>query len=213
MQIMITNRKPAAALTLQLLSARQVPLVGLCCGRLVEGTCNAISARLRQSHRRRIPRRSEIRLRYARLTFYVTCAFALQMGITLAGDTDSTKANPLGALQIGQLEATLQHPLFSPNRRRLLPAIVPVIVQLPDVTLPAPPDLTLLGTLSDREGRRAIIKPNTRDKTRVVQIGDDVAGWKVAMIEPQLLVLAQDERSSTFALFKGEKSDTKPSAR
>jgi hypothetical protein len=133
----------------------------------------------------------------------VTCAFAVRTTVTLADGIEHMKTNPIAAVQIDQLDATLQRPLFSSARHRPPPAAAPVAqqVQAP-APPPAPPNLTLLGVLMERQGLRAIVQPDAPNKIRMVKIGDEIGGWKVSVIEPRELILAQEERSSTFSLFK-----------
>jgi len=59
----------------------------------------------------------------------------------------------------------------------------------------------LLGVVTTADGPHAIIKPTPTDKARTIQIGDDVAGWKAAEIEPTRVVLVHDTQSSDIAIF------------
>lgn len=143
------------------------------------------------------------------------CAFAAQTNVALADEVDHVNTNPVAVVQFDRLDGTLQRPLFSSARHRPPPAVVPVVVQQVEAPAPPPPppNLTLLGVMTEWQARRAIIQPDAPDKIRMVKIGDEIGGWKVSAIEPRKLILAQEERSSTFSLFKAPSPAEKPNRR
>jgi hypothetical protein len=126
--------------------------------------------------------------------------------------SDASRNNPLAVLPLSQLEQTRQRPLFAPSRRPLaLPSVLargrPAVAPL------APPSLVLVGVVSDAKGPRAIVRPSPTEKTRYLQIGDDIAGWNVVEIEPRRLLLQRDSRSSAFSLFESMSRTAKPNPR
>jgi hypothetical protein len=164
-------------------SAKRIQRLGACCRslRTVDG----------RSH-------------YARLV-YVICTFAFRVDALAAEEMRDAKANPLAAVSLDQLNETLRRPVFSAMRRppaSLAPSIVSRGVA--PVPPPAPPKLTLVGIVTDGDGRWAIIKPENPDKMRILRVGDEFAGWKVAIIKARRLVMTLDRRSSAFMLFKAD---------
>ncbi len=132
------------------------------------------------------------------------CVVAMQTNIVSGEELDHLKVNPVAGVRFDRLDGTLQRPLFSSARRRPAPAVVPVVAQQAEAPPPPPPppNLTLLGVMTEWQGRLAIIQPDAPEKIRMVKIGDEIGGWKVSVIEPRKLILAQEDRSSTFSLFK-----------
>jgi len=120
-----------------------------------------------------------------------------------------TLANPLAAQPLDRLSATRDRPLFSPTRRPTPPPPPPPPEQPAVAVVAQPPNLTLVGIVVDDEGARAIIRSSATTADRV-QIGDDIAGWKVAQIDGRKMVLALDGRFATFTLFSNENSEQPP---
>ena len=116
-------------------------------------------------------------------------------------------ANPLAGQPLDQLSATLDRPLFSPNRRGA-PAPAPVA---PLPVMPAapsqPPSVVLYGVVMDGETARAVVRVGSDTRLLRAQMGDDIDGWKVAQIDGRKVVLAsEDGRFATYRLFNGERS-------
>ena len=119
----------------------------------------------------------------------ITCASA-QSQDQPAGNLGS----PLQALSLHSLSATRDRPLFSPDRRPPAPPPPPVAPE------PAPPVLSLLGTVLGGNRACAIVRSGSVNIERV-QLGDDIGGWKVSEIERHRLVLSLDGRAASFTLF------------
>ncbi|HEY2532113.1 MAG TPA: hypothetical protein VGJ20_30005 [Xanthobacteraceae bacterium] len=120
-------------------------------------------------------------------------------------------ANPLAALSLDHLRATRDRPLFAPTRRP--PPVVAVARQVvkPVITV-APPDVVLVGIVTDQEGARAVVRSNKSGKLIRAQSGDEIEGWKVTLIEPRRLVLSHDDRSVDLALFAAPAAGTETAA-
>jgi general secretion pathway protein N len=103
-----------------------------------------------------------------------------------------------------RLSATLDRPLFSPNRRPPAPAPRPVQAIAPPPPPQPPPNLILFGVVMDGEGTRALVRAGADKKMLRAKIGDDIDGWKVSQIEARKVVLSLDERLAAFALFSND---------
>jgi hypothetical protein len=116
-------------------------------------------------------------------------------------------ANPLAALSLDHLRATRDRPLFAPTRRP--PPVVPVARRVvTPVTTVAPPDVVLVGIVTDQVGARAVVRSNKSGKLIRAQSGDEIEGWKVTLIEPRRMVLSHDDRSVNLALFAAPAAET-----
>ena len=123
-----------------------------------------------------------------------------------AADAPSTNGavanNPVQLQPLQQLNATTEHPLFSPTRRPPPKPVAAVARQEPPPPPPPPPSVVVLGIVSENgDGRAAIRAGGNGDKVIRMRTGDDVSGWKVERVEPRRLVLTQGERSVDFGLF------------
>lgn len=145
-----------------------------------------------------------------------TVFFCLWSASTLAGDSlalavsgnavTRPPANPLAIQSLEQMSATHNRPLFSSTRRPPPVAAAPPAQEPEAPPPPQPPAVTLFGTVSDAQGRQAIVLAPTDNIVRV-RIGDEIEGWKVAAIEARQVVLSLADRSATFAMFKARGPD------
>ncbi|HEY8064501.1 MAG TPA: hypothetical protein VIF40_07190 [Methylosinus sp.] len=115
--------------------------------------------------------------------------------------------NPLARQPIERFAATRERPLFSPSRRPPPPPATAHNDAEPPP--PEPPAVVLLGVLTDAGGTRAYIRPNPMDKVRAARVGDDISSWQITGIEPTRIILAQSERTKTFALFETRRVTTR----
>jgi len=133
------------------------------------------------------------------------CIFGSAMACGLCRADDARSGlNPLASVSLSDLGATRQKPLFSPSRHPPVPPPpppAPVLVREPEAPPPVPPAIILLGVVTTADGPRAIIKQTATDKARTIQVGDDVAGWKAAEIEPTRVVLSHDVQNTDVAMF------------
>ena len=116
--------------------------------------------------------------------------------------------SPLAAQPFDRLSATRDRPLFSPTRHPPAPPPEIAVEPAPPPPPSPPPNIVLLAVVMDGEEARAIVRTAPEAKILRVQIGDDIAGWKVGQIEARRLVLSLDERSATFTMFTGNSANS-----
>jgi general secretion pathway protein N len=129
--------------------------------------------------------------------------------VTAQDAVDRAAANPLARAPFERFSQTRERPLFSATRRPPPPAPVAVTREPPPPPPPEPPGLILVGVLQDSAGARALVRTSPTEKIRVVRMGDELGGWRVAEIGPRRLVLSRDARSNAYALFEGRGRATK----
>jgi hypothetical protein len=134
------------------------------------------------------------------LLYWATVALGADAPATTQASDSTALANPLAALSLDRLSATVDRPLFSPSRRRPSPPPVRQDSQPPAIVIP-PPDLVLSGVVMDGEGARVVVLVGAEKKVLRAQMGDEIDGWKVVQIEGRKLVLSLDGRFVTFTLF------------
>lgn len=118
--------------------------------------------------------------------------------------SEAAAANPLASWSLDRLSATRDRPLFAPSRRAPPPPPppAPVVARVEEAPPPAPPpSLVLLGIITEGKTARAMVRTDASNKVVRARLGDDIGGWKVTQIEPRRLVLSNDDRSVSFALF------------
>jgi general secretion pathway protein N len=123
-------------------------------------------------------------------------------------------ANPLASWSLDRLSATRDRPLFAPTRRvpPPPPPPPPVVARIEEAPPAPPPNLVLLGIITEGKTARAMVRTNASNKVVRARLGDDIGGWKVTQIEPRRLVLSNDDRSVSFALFSRAGSSAAASA-
>ena len=125
--------------------------------------------------------------------------------------SEARLGNPVARRSLANFPATLQRPLFSPNRRR--PTVEPPpptpVVQEPLRPPPAPPAVTLIGVIADPDGSQALLQ-SVGAKAIRVRVGDDVMGWRVAEIDAQRLTFTLGERAVSVALFMQKSASAPP---
>jgi hypothetical protein len=95
--------------------------------------------------------------------------------------------NPLWAIPIGSLTATVERPIFEPSRRRP-PAKVPDKVpadetaSLPPASNPTGPPLVLLGAVDNERKSIAIFREQTTKNIVRLKIGDSHSGWTLRRV-------------------------------
>jgi general secretion pathway protein N len=100
--------------------------------------------------------------------------------------------------RLDALTATLQRPLFSPNRRPPAPAAKAKVVDTP----PRAPDLILNAVVIGSELSVAWLKRDKGAKPVAITMGGDIDGWVVTEISPQQVVLDNNARSVTLGFPK-----------
>jgi hypothetical protein len=134
------------------------------------------------------------------LLYLPTVALGADAPATTRASDSKALANPLAALSLDKLSASVDRPLFSPSRRPPSPAPVRQDFQLPAVESP-PPDLVLSGVVMDGEGARVVVLVGAEKRVLRAQMGDEIDGWKVVQIDGRKLVLSLNGRFVTFTLF------------
>jgi general secretion pathway protein N len=95
--------------------------------------------------------------------------------------------NPLWAIPIGSLSATVERPIFEPSRRpppAKVPDKVPVdeTVSRPPVSDPLGPPLVLLGAVANERKSIAIFRDQTTKNIVRLEIGDSHSGWTLRRV-------------------------------
>lgn len=115
-----------------------------------------------------------------------------------------TLRNPLAAYPFERLTETRDRPMFTPSRRgpaAPAPLPPPIVAQTPEEPAP-PPNLVLAGVVVDQDGARAVVRDQGADKIVSLRLGDAIGEWRVQQIEPRRLVLALEDRTAEFGLFR-----------
>jgi hypothetical protein len=138
------------------------------------------------------------------------CTIALLVGLLsvaadVAGAAETqpraVSDNPLATQPLDLLLDTRDRPLFSPTRRPPPLPPAPVVERLaPPVPVP-PPNVVLLGVVTDENGAWAVVRSGSPYKIVRARVGEQIDGWQVIGIEPRRLDLSHDSRSVSFALF------------
>jgi len=124
----------------------------------------------------------------------------------IAGERVPT-GNPLWAVPLRTLSATLERPLFSPSRRPPAPPMVAAPAAPPPppraAAKPAEPDhplLSLLGTVvGEKEAIGVFMEEANRNVVRL-RTGDDYAGWVLKAVEGRDARFEKNERNATLSL-------------
>lgn len=117
----------------------------------------------------------------------------------LAAQTTDPTRSDVGPENVWTLEglwATRERPLFDPDRRPPAPPPLPVIARpAPPPPQPvepapsAPPPLVLTGIVIADDKAYAIVSERLGARPKTVQVGDDIAGWRVDQIAPRQIVM------------------------
>ncbi len=117
--------------------------------------------------------------------------------------------NPLADLQRKEFEAIIARPLFSPSRRppppkRVVARAKPVPPIVKPSVVPTRPKVTLsiVGTITNRLGKRIILKDHQTGLHITAAKNAKVSGWRVADIQSSSVLLKKDSwevRLSVFA--------------
>jgi hypothetical protein len=91
-----------------------------------------------------------------------------------------------------------ERPLFVEGRRP--PAEEPEEEEEPVVEETPPPELTLMGVYMTPEGATALVRNEETKEVLRRRTGEDIAGWQVASIEADRLVVSQGENEEVLPL-------------
>lgn len=111
--------------------------------------------------------------------------------------------NPLWGVRIEALTATRERPLFSPSRRRPMPAVSKTPVEAPKPVVPVAdtgPPLNLLGVVvGGGEGYAIFLNNTTRDIIRL-KTGEGDDGWVLQSVTDRQATLEKDHRTAVVRL-------------
>jgi hypothetical protein len=125
-----------------------------------------------------------------------------------AGTDVAASANPLWAIPLGSLTATLQRPIFSPSRRAPAPvvAVVPAtpVEPVKPVYVPPPepekPQLSLVGVVTgNSDGFAVFLHVTTHDIVRL-RLGEGYEGWILRSVKGREAVLEKNHQSAVIGL-------------
>ena len=92
-------------------------------------------------------------------------------------------------------------PPFSPSRR-------PVAAPGAGEASLAPPEVSLVGVILDKEDRLALLKTPTSPLATAYHVGATISGWQVSEISPDRIVLSAGVSSTAFARRDGSRTST-----
>lgn len=124
-----------------------------------------------------------------------------------AAAEDALALNPLAGLDKATLEGFRDAPLFTPSRTRPTPPPPPVAEAPPpppppeEEPPPEPPALKIAGIVAGPDGAVAFVSKEGEEEVEQLRLGDQVDGWLVTAIDPQILKLTLDEREQEYRLF------------
>ena len=108
--------------------------------------------------------------------------------------------NPLASLDLSQLKATVERPLFAPSRRR---PPEPMAAPAPATSATPVPSFDLLGVVRNAGRAIALLRDKANAVSLRVEAGDFVSGWQVAKVESTLVLLTRkDGTSQTVTLLR-----------
>jgi hypothetical protein len=105
--------------------------------------------------------------------------------VSISGDSPDRGHDPTFAMPpLDSFAEVVSRPLFMPSRRP------PVAAAMSD----RPSDITLIGTIISASDRRALLGHGIPQTIEHVALGQNIDGWTVKSIDPERVVLAQEQR-------------------
>ena len=130
---------------------------------------------------------------------------AMPPGVTKPAESATLSANPLWAIPLSALAATLKRPLFSPSRRPPAPIVASAAVLAPRAPSPPPPppehpNLVLVGTVTvGSEGLAVLVDPMTHNALRL-RTGESHEGWILQSVDRRTATLQKGGQSEKLEL-------------
>jgi general secretion pathway protein N len=131
---------------------------------------------------------------------------AMPPDVTKPAESATVSANPLWAISLSALAATLKRPLFSPSRRPPAPIVATAAVlappapPLPPPPAPEHPNLVLVGTVAaGSEGLAVLIDPMTHNAVRL-RTGEGHQGWILQSVDRRTATLQKGGQSEKLEL-------------
>ena len=124
--------------------------------------------------------------------------------LTELAESATVSANPLSAIPLNALAATLNRPLFTPSRRPPAPIVATARVaprpSPPPPPAPEHPNLVLVGTVAaGSEGLAVLIDPMTHDAVRL-RTGEGHEGWILQSVDRRTATLQKGGQSEMLEL-------------
>jgi hypothetical protein len=129
---------------------------------------------------------------------------AMPPDVIKPAESANVSANPLWAIPLSALAATLNRPLFTPSRRPQAPVVASAAVLAPRPPPPPPasehPNLALVGTVAaGNEDLAVLIDPMTHDAVRL-RTGEGHQGWILQSVDRRTATLQKGGQSETLEL-------------
>ncbi len=130
---------------------------------------------------------------------------AMPPGVTKPAESATVSANPLWAVPLSALAATLKRPLFSPSRRPPAPIAPSAAALAPRAPPPPPPtpehpNLVLVGTVAaGSEGLAVLVDPISHNAVRL-RTGEGHEGWILQSIDRRTATLQKGGQSEKLEL-------------
>jgi hypothetical protein len=131
---------------------------------------------------------------------------AMPPDVTEPAESATVSANPLWAIPLSALAATLNRPLFTPSRRPPAPIVASAAVLAPHPPPPPPPpapehpNLVLVGTVSaGSEGLAVLVDPMTHNAVRL-RTGEGHQGWILQSVDRRTATLKKGGQNEMLEL-------------
>jgi hypothetical protein len=108
--------------------------------------------------------------------------------------------NPLWAVQVKDLAATRNRPLFSPTRRPSPPIVTAAPAPLPVQITAEKPPLVLIGTVVSDNEAIAVFRDQSTKRTVKLRTGLRLDGWALLTVNKKDVVLRKDNTTVSLAL-------------
>jgi hypothetical protein len=105
--------------------------------------------------------------------------------------------NPLWAIPLTSLTATIERPIFSPTRRRPPVAVKPAPTQLASALQPL---LALIGAIAGESDGLAIFLDGTTKGVIRLKPGESHAGWTLQEVKAREAILQKEQNTAILAL-------------
>ncbi|MBR0798241.1 hypothetical protein JQ615_22900 [Bradyrhizobium jicamae] len=116
--------------------------------------------------------------------------------------------NPLWAVPLSALSATVARPIFSASRRPPLGvvarAVEPAVAPPPPPAPPERPTLALLGAVVGDGDAIAVLLDQATQKVVRLRQGESHSGWQLSEVQPREVTLRKAGRSETLVLRRQE---------
>jgi len=113
----------------------------------------------------------------------------------------SESSNLLSAISLDSLQATRDHPLFTPSRRPPVPLIpVKPSENVDPIPEPEKPSITLTGVLYSENLRIGIFTDEKEKKIFRARVGDTISGWTLRTIDRRKVLFENAHEQLTMEM-------------